>query len=384
MSDEFEEIEEDERATSDDSPSDEVSTDDSPPNDSPPDEVTAEETAQAEDIPAEESAAEPAEDPEGLQEGDFVRLKYTGRTVEDGQLVDTTDQAVAEEEGVAEDETFEPRVIILGAGHLMAPVEQDIVGREVGDSGSVVVPTEEAFGERDPDEVRTVSVDKLPEEPEPGGQVTIDGEQGALVTIIGGRARVDFNHPLAGDDLEYEYEILEQVTDPLEQARGLLQVFLDLDLDMNIEEETVEEDRMVYPDEDELDEDEEPGPRTVTETVEKTTLYIEATPQLTMNQEWMLYKQEIAQELINRTDIDRVIVQEILEGGGFGGISDMVGTGTGEGDAGEEIEDALEDADLEDADVDPEQLAEELAAGVEGGAEPETDPDSDTTTEADE
>ena len=41
------------------------------------------------------------------------------------------------------------RVIALGAGHLFETVEADIEGKEAGDTGSVVVPAEEAFGEYD-------------------------------------------------------------------------------------------------------------------------------------------------------------------------------------------------------------------------------------------
>ena len=99
---------------------------------------------------------------EGLSEDDFVRLAYTARTVDGGQLVDTTNQEVAEEEGVDEDEQeFEPRVITLGAGHIFENVEEDIMGSEVGDSGSVTVAAVDAFGEYDQDEVRTISAEKI-------------------------------------------------------------------------------------------------------------------------------------------------------------------------------------------------------------------------------
>ena len=151
---------------------------------------------------ADESADEDA-DESGLQEGEFVRVAYTARTVENDTLVDTTDLEVAEDEGVdVENRTIEPRVITLGAGHLFPSVESDIVGKEVGDSGSVTVPATEAFGEFDPDDVRTVSVEKLPEDERyPGAHVDIDGRHGHVETVIGGRARVDFNHPLAGESI---------------------------------------------------------------------------------------------------------------------------------------------------------------------------------------
>jgi len=294
------------------------------------------------EVTEEETDAEEEQAPEeGLQEGDFVRLAYTARTVESDDLVDTTDAEVAEEEGIDDEgRDFEPRTIVLGAGHIFESVEDDIYGEDVGTEGTVVVPSEEAFGEYDPEEVRTVSADKIDEDDRyPGANVQVDGQQGYVETIIGGRARVDFNHPLAGDDIEYDYEVVEEVDDRTEQAEGLLGMYIDADLDMWIE----------------TDEEEEENEDGETETVEKETLYIEATPQLSMNQQWMFQKQQIAQDIIDRLDLDRVIVQETIDGGMggmMGGMGGMMG-GAGEAD--------LEEA-LEDADVDEEELVEELEA----------------------
>ena len=300
----------------------------------------------------EQTDAEPEPEPEGLQDGAFIKIAYTARTVEDDQLVDTTDEAVAEEEGVADQGEFAPRTIVLGEGHLFPAVEDDIRGTEVGDEGSVAVTAEEAFGAYDEEEVRTVSADKIDEDDRyPGARIQIDGQQGVLETIIGGRARVDFNHPLAGEDIEYEYEVLETVEGDLEQARGLLNMFLDLDLEMWVETDEVEETRVEEPDE----EDDDAEPETVTETVEKRTLYVESTPQLSMNQQWMMQKQQIAGQLIELTDIDRILIQEILDGGGMG-MGGMMG-GMGGGGVPDDVD--IEEA-LEEADIDADEIAEEL------------------------
>jgi FKBP-type peptidyl-prolyl cis-trans isomerase SlyD len=298
---------------------------------------------------AQEESEETQEEPEGgLQAGDFIRLDYTARTVEDGDIVDTTDPEVAEEEGLDEEEReFEPRTIVLGEGHIFENVEEAIIGEEVGHSGTTSIPAEEAFGEYDPNDVKTVSVDKIPEDERyPGAHVNVDGEHGHLETVIGGRARVDFNHPLAGEDVEYDYEVVGEVEDRVEQAQGLISMYIDADLDMWIETDEVEEETVVEP-----DEDEEGEPETETETVEKETLYIESTPQLAMNQQWMFQKQQIAQNVIDQLGLDRVIVQETIDGGGMGPMGGMMGGGMG----GADLEEALEDAD-----VDEDEIVEEL------------------------
>jgi FKBP-type peptidyl-prolyl cis-trans isomerase SlyD len=306
----------------------------------------------------EESAAADETEATGIQEGDFVRLSYTARTVENDQLVDTTDEEVAEEEGVADQqETFEPRVIAVGAGHLFDAVEEDFIGGEPGDSGTVTVPAGEAFGEYDEGEVRTVSADRIPEDDRyPGGHVDIDGQHGHVETIIGGRARVDFNHPLAGSDVEYDYEVLDVVEDRVDQAKGMLSMYFDADLDMRIETDEVEEEQMV---ESEGDEDEESEPEFETVTTEKETLYIEQSPQLQFDQQWMMGKQQILGDLIDRLDLDRVVVEEVIDGtggmmGGMGGMMGGMGGGGGEADM-----EAIEE-ELADADVDLDDVTEEL------------------------
>jgi len=322
---------------------------------------------------AEQDAADEAESEEqtGFQNGDFIELDYTARTVEGGQLVDTTDPEVAAEEGVGEDEEFAPRTIVLGEGHVFGAVEEGITGSEVGDSGTVTVAAEEAFGEFDDEEVRTVSADKIPEDDRyPGAHVDIEGQHGHVETIIGGRARVDFNHPLAGEDIEYEWEVLDEVTDREERASALLEVFLEMELDVWFETDTVEEEQLVESDEKseasdgaseggEAAEDEESEPEYETVEVEKETLYIEATPQLTMNQQWMMGKQQIAQQLTDLLDIDRIIVQEEL-GGGMGMMGGMGGMMGGMGGGGGELEEALEDED-----IDAEEIVEELEGAEE-------------------
>jgi FKBP-type peptidyl-prolyl cis-trans isomerase SlyD len=80
-----------------------------------------------------------------------------------------------------------------------------------------------------------------------------------------------------------------------------------------------------------------------------------------MDQQWMVQKHQVAQQLMEHLGVDRVVIQEILDGDGgmMGGM--MGGMGGGMGGVEEAIEDAdLDDADLEEADVDAEELVEEL------------------------
>ena len=330
--------------------------------------MTDDQQAESADEPvdAEVDTEDETEAESGIQRGDFVRLAYTMRTIEDegdGMVVDTTDEEVAEASDIDTDEyEFEPRIIIIGEGHVFEAVDEALVGGEAGDTGTVTIPAAEAFGEVDEDQIRTVSASKIGEDDRyPGAQVQIDGDQGRIETIIGGRARVNFNHPLAGEDLEYEYEIIDVVEDRVEKAKGLFGLYLQQTPDLWIQTDEVEEEVEVEPDD---DEEEDAEPEFETEMVEKETLYIEATPQMTMNQQWLFSKQQIAQDVMNRLDLDRVIVQETIDGMGgmMGGMGGMMG-GMG-GAAPEDIEEAMDDVDLDDVDIDADEIADELEADV--------------------
>jgi FKBP-type peptidyl-prolyl cis-trans isomerase SlyD len=332
-----------------------ANADDSPVDGDAPDD----ETNAPDDAATVEDAEETPED--AVDDGDFVRLAYTLRTT-DGEVVDTTDAEVAEDADIDTDEyDFEPQVIVIGAGHVFESVDEALIGRAVGDTGTVDIAAAEAFGEYDDSEVRTVSANKIDEESRyPGAQVQIEGDQGRIITVVSGRARVDFNHPLAGEDLEYEYEVLELVDDREEQAASMLEMYLQEAPEVRIETDTVEEEQVVEVD----GEDDEVETELEVVESEQETLYIEATPQMTMNQQWMFSKQQVAQDVMDRLDLDRVIVQETIDGSGgmMGGLGGMMGGAGGPGGAApEDIEDAIEDVD-----VDADELAEELDADLDG------------------
>jgi FKBP-type peptidyl-prolyl cis-trans isomerase SlyD len=73
-----------------------------------------------------------------------------------------------------------------------------------------------------------------------------------------------------------------------------------------------------------------------------------------MNQQWMMQKQQIAQQIIDLTAIDRILIQEILDGSGMG-MPGMMGGMGGAGGGDVDIEEALEEAD-----IDADEIAEEL------------------------
>ncbi|WP_457615270.1 FKBP-type peptidyl-prolyl cis-trans isomerase [Methanopyrus sp.] len=186
-----------------------------------------------------------------IEEGDFVRIHYTGRVKDTGEVIDTTRKEVAEEHDL--DAKPGPVVIIVGAGMVWKPVEEALIGAEPGDELEVEVPPEKAFGERDPSLVRTYRKSELRGNVKPGDTVVSpDGRRGRVLSVDGGRVRVDFNHPLAGKTLIYEVEVVDVLEDTVERAEGLLETMApsidaELELDGNTLRVKVEGDDAVDP-----------------------------------------------------------------------------------------------------------------------------------------
>lgn len=210
-----------------------------------------------------------------IENGDFIKLVYTGK-FDDDQVFDTTDEELAKEY-----EIYNPRgmyggdVVVVGAGHTIKGLDEDLEGKDAGYTGTVVIPPEMAFGEHDPKLVETLSLTKFEDHKAyPGMNIEIDNKRGTVVQVIGRRARVDFNHPLAGKDVTYEYTIEKKIEDDLEKINGLLSLYTGMD-DLEAE-------------------------------INDNIGIITIPASLTYNQRWLMAKSRVASELIANIGLDEV------------------------------------------------------------------------------
>ncbi len=168
--------------------------------------------------------------------GDFIRIDYTEFV--DGQAIATTDKAIAEEKGIFSEETqYEPHLIVMGAGQLVKGFEDDLVGKEIGYSGRVELGPESAFGLHDPKTIEIAPLNRFKERPVPGMRVGMDNRTGTVSRVIGRKVSIDFNHPLAGKTVVYEYTIRDTVEDQTERLKALIRTFGRVDLEAEIKDE---------------------------------------------------------------------------------------------------------------------------------------------------
>ncbi|HDI10337.1 peptidylprolyl isomerase [Candidatus Bathyarchaeota archaeon ex4484_205] len=164
--------------------------------------------------------------PKGMEVARVVRIEYTGYVKESGEVFDTTDEEVARKEGIyREGEKYGPKVVVIGAGHVIRGLEEEIEKMAPGEEREVDIPPEKAFGNRKKDLVKLISLREFKKagiDPIPGRYVRIGGLMARVQSVSGGRVRVDFNHPLAGKTLRYKIKLIEELNNDLEISKGLL------------------------------------------------------------------------------------------------------------------------------------------------------------------
>ncbi len=147
----------------------------------------------------------------------IVKLNYTLITPQDGKAVDTTVEKIAKENGFYnKDVKYNPITIILGEKELLPALEEKIKTMKPKEEKEFLLKSEEAFGERNPQLIRVIPEKEFKEkkmQPFPGMVLQLGNAFGIVQSISSGRVRVDFNNPLAGKDVKYKVELIEEIKD---------------------------------------------------------------------------------------------------------------------------------------------------------------------------
>lgn len=131
-----------------------------------------------------------------------VVLHYTGKLT-NGQVFDSSLQR-------------EPMEVTLGEGRLIPGFEKGLLEMKVNDKKTITIPKEEAYGEIMKELFQAVPMEHLPQEvkPEVGMGLMTQNPDGSerqlrVAEVNDDHIVVDANHPLAGQDLTFELELLE-------------------------------------------------------------------------------------------------------------------------------------------------------------------------------
>jgi len=171
-----------------------------------------------------------------IKDGDFIRLSYIGKVGD--KVFDTTSEDEAKKSGIHNaDALYGPVTICVGQKHVILGLDEELVGKKAGAAGTVTVGPDKAFGERDPKRLKSFPKNQFKEKPVRGMPVRLEEQgEGTVVDVIGSKVLVDFNAPLAGQTLTYEYAIEEKVTEPLDQLKGLVKLYAGKDMEIAMDD----------------------------------------------------------------------------------------------------------------------------------------------------
>jgi peptidylprolyl isomerase len=135
-------------------------------------------------------------------EGNTVRVHYRG-TLDDGSEFDSSHKRE------------EPLAFTVGSGEMIEGFDQAVTGMEVGETKSIRLTPEQAYGDINPAAYTELSRESFPEDfpVNEGSLVPLTGpanEQlvGTITEVTDNSVTVDLNHPMAGKDLNFEIELV--------------------------------------------------------------------------------------------------------------------------------------------------------------------------------
>ncbi len=158
----------------------------------------------------------------------IVRVDYKAYLADVDKMYDTTIADAAKEAGIFnEKSSYSPMPYVIGSKKLYADLDEAIANAEIGKEAEVTIPCEKAEGVRNPKLIELHPIKEFYKNeinPYPGMPVSLGNKTGTVVSVGAGRVKVDFNSPLAGHDLCFKFTVTEEVTDPVEKAKCILEM----------------------------------------------------------------------------------------------------------------------------------------------------------------
>jgi FKBP-type peptidyl-prolyl cis-trans isomerase SlyD len=168
-----------------------------------------------------------------MKDGDFVYIDYVGKVKDSGEIFDITNEQTARKEDVWKEAfKYGPVPVVVGADFVLPGLNDALKEMKIGENKKVEIKPDRAFGERNPEYVKLIPEARFKEQNvdmEVGQFVTINRLRGKVLSMDGGRVRVDFNHPLAGKTLAYDLTVVGKIEDAAEKVQALVYYFVGVD-----------------------------------------------------------------------------------------------------------------------------------------------------------
>ena len=140
-----------------------------------------------------------------VKSGDKVKVHYHGKLTNGETFDSSTDR--------------EPLEFEVGNGSVIKGFDKGVTGMRVGEKKTINIPYDEAYGPKDPEMMFEYPKENFPKDLqiELGLPLTMRDEDGQSFEVIVAQVKeetvlLDANHPLAGQDLIFEIELVEIIS----------------------------------------------------------------------------------------------------------------------------------------------------------------------------
>jgi peptidylprolyl isomerase len=162
-----------------------------------------------------------------LEKGDFILINYTAKVKETNEVFDTTIEETSKKEHLhKEGELYEPKLVVIGEGWVLKALDESLTTMKIGKAQSVEIPPDKAFGPRDPEKIKRISLKQLlakdVHNPTIGMRIDYNGKMATIRSIGAGRVLLDFNPPLAGKTLVYDVAVDKKLDANEEKVAALI------------------------------------------------------------------------------------------------------------------------------------------------------------------
>jgi FKBP-type peptidyl-prolyl cis-trans isomerase 2 len=138
-----------------------------------------------------------------VKEGDKVKIEYEGK-LDDGTVFDSSAKH------------GKPLEFKVGSKQVIPGFENAVIGMEKGEEKEIKIEPAKAYGDPNPQLIKTIPRDKLPmdQELKPGMMLAVglpDGRQfpARIAKVEGSEVTIDLNHPLAGKNLNFKVKVVD-------------------------------------------------------------------------------------------------------------------------------------------------------------------------------
>jgi peptidylprolyl isomerase/FKBP-type peptidyl-prolyl cis-trans isomerase SlyD len=163
-----------------------------------------------------------------IKKGDFIRVNLTGKIKKTGEIFETTYEDVAKEAGIYDEKKiYVPMPVVVDGAHFLEFIDEALIGMGEGDSKHIEILPKDGYGERNPKLINLIPLNEFKKaniNPVTGMIINYKYKEGKVLSVSGGRVKIDFNNTFAGKTLEFDLNVVEIIKDDKEKIKSMIEL----------------------------------------------------------------------------------------------------------------------------------------------------------------